>query len=427
MISIITPTHKTSSPYLPEAYDSVVAQTHTDWEWVIVTNAGGSVPPNIENDARVNVYPIEDDFSSCPEGQERNSIGRLKKFAAQQAKGDIIVELDADDLLTPNALESIHAAFEDNGVAMVYSNSADFRNNTWESEGYSDYWGWRNRPFFYQGHELKEMIAWPPSVHMMRMIFWAPNHVRAWRTAAYWKVEGHSDMPLADDHDLCCRLYIQYGAAGFRHIDECLYLYRTHDHNSCRVFNDGVQEGTLANYLKYSRQMIIRWVKDEGLRLLDLGGRFDARSGFETVDLLDADIITDLEQRWPFEDNSVGVIRASHIFEHLHDPVHTMNEAFRVLAPGGWLLIEVPSTDGRGAFQDPTHVTFWNENSMWYYTDKRYSRYIQPAYTGRFQVSRVVTYFPTDFEKLHNIPIVQADLIALKHPYDVRPVGEVLI
>ena len=30
-----------------------------------------------------------------------------------------------------------------------------------------------------------------------------------------------------------------------------------------------------------------------------------------------------------------------------------------------------PSTDGRGAFQDPTHVSFYNENSFWYFTDRR--------------------------------------------------------
>ncbi len=29
----------------------------------------------------------------------------------------------------------------------------------------------------------------------------------------------------------------------------------------------------------------------------------------------------------------------------------------------GWFLSQTPSTDGRGAFQDPTHVSMWNSNS----------------------------------------------------------------
>jgi hypothetical protein len=38
-----------------------------------------------------------------------------------------------------------------------------------------------------------------------------------------------------------------------------------------------------------------------------------------------------------------------------------------VLTHLGKLDILVPSTDGRGAFQDPTHVSFWNINSFYYY------------------------------------------------------------
>jgi SAM-dependent methyltransferase len=219
-------------------------------------------------------------------------------------------------------------------------------------------------------------------------------------------------------------MYLAYGASGIKHIDECLYLYRVHGNNSCRTHNAEVQETMIKNYCKYRSQLVIRWAKDNGLRMVDLGGRFGAWPGFETVDLFDADINTDLNSDWPFADNSIGVIRASHIFEHLKSPIHTMNEAYRVLAPGGWLLIEVPSTDGRGAFQDPTHVSFWNENSFRYYTNSAYARYIRPAYTGRFQVSRIVTYDPFNDP---TVPVVQADLIALKPPYDARPVGEVLI
>lgn len=423
MLSIITPVHAKANAFVKESYASLVAQTNQDWEWIIVTNSGGAVPKVIAKDPRVKVYPLAGDD---PTGQH-NKIGRLKGYACEKATGDIIVELDADDLLVPTALEEVTSAFADSSVAMVYSNSAEFRDKTWEASTYSEYYGWQNRPFFYQGHELKEMLAWPVSSQMMRQIFWAPNHIRAWRTGAYRALGGHDkEIKTGDDHDLCCRFYIAYGVRGIRHIDKCLYLYRLHGENSCVVFNGDVQTQTEKNYMKYSRAMAIRWAKDEGLAMLDLGGRINAWEGFKTVDLMDAEVITNLEDRWPFEDNSVGVIRASHVFEHLKDPIHTMNEAFRVLAPGGWLFIEVPSTDGRGAFQDPTHVSFWNENSIWYYTKKAFSRFI-PKFVGRFQNSRTVTYFPSEFERVNNIPVVQSDLIALKGAYAKRPVGEVLI
>ena len=49
-----------------------------------------------------------------------------------------------------------------------------------------------------------------------------------------------------------------------------------------------------------------------------------------------------------------------------------MEDIWRVLKPGGMFNAMVPSTDGRGAFQDPTHVSFWNINSWLYYSDDAY-------------------------------------------------------
>ena len=158
----------------------------------------------------------------------------------------------------------------------------------------------------------------------------------------------------------------------------------------------------------------IQQAQDKNLRMLDLGGRINSQEGFETVDLINADIIADLNEKWPFENNSVGVIRASHIFEHLKDSIFTMNEAYRVRAPGGWLFIEVPSTAGAGAFQDPTHISFWNENSFLYYTDKEYAGYV-PDFKGCFKKEYISTFFHSDIDKERNISVVQADLIAVKN------------
>lgn len=421
MISIITPVYRNSASFLADTYASLVSQSYSDWEWVTVINNGGYIPEDIQRDPRVKVYCAEDDDPL------HNKIGRLKNFACYKATGEILVELDSDDLLVETALEEIKLAFEDPTTVMAYSNSASFKDKTWESPKFSEYYGWKYRPFTYKGVELNEMVAWPIGPHMLRYIFWAPDHVRCWRTSAYKQIGGHdTTIKTGDDHDLCCRFYIEFGGKAIKHIDKCLYLYRLHDNNSCVVYNSEVIAQTEKNYVDHSRRLVGTWADGEGLLKLDLGGRLNAWHGYTTVDLFDADIVADLNNTWPFKDNSVGVIRASHIFEHLKDPIHTMNEVYRVLAPGGWLLLDVPSTDGRGAFQDPTHVSFWNENSMWYYTNKDFARFI-PSFKGKFQNSRTITYYPSEFEKKHNIPVVQSDLIALKGWYADRPVGEVLI
>ena len=53
-----------------------------------------------------------------------------------------------------------------------------------------------------------------------------------------------------------------------------------------------------------------------------------------------------------------------------------MEEIWRVLKDGGVLNHMTPSTDGRGAFQDPTHRSFWNINSWLYYMDDSYRQLI---------------------------------------------------
>lgn len=101
---------------------------------------------------------------------------------------------------------------------------------------------------------------------------------------------------------------------------------------------------------------------------LNLGCSDAHIAGFTNVDrAAPADQITDLRLTWPWEDSSVDYIRAWDIIEHLPDKIHTMNEIHRVLKPGGTVEIVVPTTDGRGADQDPTHCSYWNRNSFFYH------------------------------------------------------------
>ena len=101
------------------------------------------------------------------------------------------------------------------------------------------------------------------------------------------------------------------------------------------------------------------------------------------------------------------------ILEHLHDKTKIMGEIHRVLAHGGWAFIEIPSTDGRGAFQDPTHVSYWNENSFLYYTDKYLADFIDND-TIRFQEFRRETYFPNEWMQNMGVLVTTAWLVANK-------------
>jgi len=206
-----------------------------------------------------------------------------------------------------------------------------------------------------------------------------------------------------------CRTYIQ---GKMFHIDKPLYVYHLYQENTCYgEKNAKIQEGTLMLHDKYIYQLVERWCDLNNLRKIDLCGGHSKPEGYESVDLERGDIPADLNGRWPFEDGSVGVFRAHDALEHLKDPINTMKEAYRCLAPDGWFLTQTPSTDGRGAFQDPTHVSFFNSNSFWYYTRAEQARYINTPV--RFQLNRIKNFFPSDWHQFHNIPYVKADLLKL--------------
>ena len=56
------------------------------------------------------------------------------------------------------------------------------------------------------------------------------------------------------------------------------------------------------------------------------------------------------------------------ILEHLPDTIRVMEEVWRVCGNGARINIAVPYYNAPGAFQDPTHVKCFTENSFDYFT-----------------------------------------------------------
>lgn len=357
-ISIFTPTHDTR--FLDELYESIKGQDF--WEWVIVLNGEAKKNKKIIADSRVKYVVCE---------SEQGFVGELKKFAAAHCSGDVLLEVDHDDLLTANAIAEVKKAFEDEEVGFVYSNFAEFKGNFEKAPLYDLGQGWRYRPFLYKGYELEECRAFAPTPAVVSRIWFAPNHLRAWRRSVYDAVGGHpADMRVLDDQDLLCRTFL---ATKMKHIDKCLYLYRIHGENSWIRFNGEIQKNTMRLYGQYIEQLARKWAKDQGLMALDFGGAHNPATGYEIVDITRG---IDLSKPFPWKDGSVGVVRAYDFLEHIADKLHVIKEIYRVLAPGGYLLSMTPCALSQGAFQDPTHQAYYVENSFKYYTEKRFAQYI---------------------------------------------------
>ena len=69
------------------------------------------------------------------------------------------------------------------------------------------------------------------------------------------------------------------------------------------------------------------------------------------------------------QENQFEQIVTNDVLEHIPNLVQAMSNALRLLRPGGVFVISVPYDLSLGAWQDPTHVRAFNENSWLYYTD----------------------------------------------------------
>lgn len=355
LISIYTPTYNTGA-LLNQVYASVCEQTYRDWEWVICDDGSDAATRKIiegiaDSDERVKVFY----FENC------GSIGAMKKRCTERCNGELLVELDHDDRLTRDCLFEIKKAFKKHPMAgMAYSNFTEV-----DDQGVCHVYDapyWRYRDTYYGGKCYKEALApdiygkleqFPkPNIH-----FWIfmPNHVRAFRASELFRVGGYDETLIyADDYDLIIRMYLH---SKIVHIPKLLYLYRW-GNNTWRNHNKDLQ-------IKMAQ------IRDKyfPLKRLDIGCGAYKKEGYEGVDSFAyegvdhvLDFATEGLSRFP--ESSVDEIRAIDFIEHIADKVFTLEHIYRALKHGGTAYIQVPSTDGRGAFQDPTHKSFWNENSF---------------------------------------------------------------
>lgn len=73
------------------------------------------------------------------------------------------------------------------------------------------------------------------------------------------------------------------------------------------------------------------------------------------------DIQRDIRRGLPFCDDMFDVVLLDNVLEHFasDDVIFILNEIFRVAKPGATVHIIVPHASSQGAFQDPTHRSFY--------------------------------------------------------------------
>jgi glycosyltransferase involved in cell wall biosynthesis len=239
LVTVFTPAYRTGNK-IRRPFESLVAQTYKDWEWVIMDDSGDDgetfkmLSELAQKDYRVRVYRAD-----------RNSgvIGHVKRDACMLGRGDYLVELDHDDELTPLALEKVVAAYRKYPeVGFVYTDFAEcFEDGT--PVEYGPGWGFAYGSYRVEVHNgLKYMVSNGPNVNdrTIRHIVAAPNHIRSWRRSTYLEIGGHNnEIHVADDYELMVRTFLKTRMA---RIPLMLYVqYRNQEGNTHRIRNQEIQ------------------------------------------------------------------------------------------------------------------------------------------------------------------------------------------
>lgn len=115
LVSILMPAYN-QADYVAEALDSLLAQSYDRWEVAVVDDGSPDgvadvVRPYVEKDKRIRFYHTEN-----------GGVSAARNFAASVTSGELMLPLDADDLLEPQFIEKCVSEFVGNPeTRLVYT------------------------------------------------------------------------------------------------------------------------------------------------------------------------------------------------------------------------------------------------------------------------------------------------------------------
>ncbi|WP_158288314.1 glycosyltransferase family 2 protein [Mucilaginibacter psychrotolerans] len=121
LVSVIMPAYN-AQKYIAESIESVMNQTYTNWELIVIDdgsndNTGNIIKQYKQQDARIKSI-----------SQQNSGQGNAKNAGIATSKGEYIAFLDADDLWLKEKLEVSVSALKAANVELLFTNYSVFNN-----------------------------------------------------------------------------------------------------------------------------------------------------------------------------------------------------------------------------------------------------------------------------------------------------------
>lgn len=200
--------------YIGQAIESVLKQSHNDWELVIVDDCSSDNSIEIINeytsDSRIKLFTHQKNYG----------YGASCKTAVEKSSSEIIGVLDSDDFLHPKAIQKILEVHEKNpDHGYVYSSHFNFIDTL----------------------DFKVRAHWVKSPQKSLLHNYSASHFRTFKRVAYQGTLGFDPaLKAAVDRDLSYKLEEKTKVF---FLNKCLYYRRIH--------NSGISQGKQRGAAKY--------------------------------------------------------------------------------------------------------------------------------------------------------------------------------
>lgn len=195
-ISVVMPAYN-AEKYVAEAINSILAQTFTDFEFIIINDASTDSTKNI-------IESFQDPRIKLIKNEQNQGVAKSLNIGISAAKGKYIARMDADDISLPERFQTQFNFMEKNP-------DIDICGSWMETFGDNQ----RIVKVPEQHNEIKDELFFLCSMLHPTIIF------KKNLTLQY-----SSDFPRAEDYDLWSRTINELK---FANIPEVLLLYRIHD------------------------------------------------------------------------------------------------------------------------------------------------------------------------------------------------------
>ena len=137
LVSILIP-FKNTEAFIADCLHSILQQTYTNWELIIIDDASTDNSYNIvnafaEKDARINIFK-----------NSGNGIIDALQLAFSKSKGEFITRMDSDDVMRPNKLEVLATNLLEHGKQHIAVGLVNYFSKEGIKDGYKNYEVWLN-------------------------------------------------------------------------------------------------------------------------------------------------------------------------------------------------------------------------------------------------------------------------------------------